>query len=92
MEKPTPVRKEVFDFMSMASFIEEKYNLTLFDSENRKDLWHWVVGTFEIDNGAPFYLSAKYYSEDGKTEPWVRDTMKLFAAEFGNEIYTVCEW
>ena len=85
MKKPTSTKKEVYDFLSIAEFVNEKYNLGL-DSTT---MWHWFVDAYEVDNGSCISFDVKIEPED---KEWVKKLKKHLKDEFGEDIELLVEW
>lgn len=85
MKKPESSKLEVYDFMSITEFVNEKYNLGL----DTNDLWHWFVGAYEIENGSHVSFDTEIYDED---KEWVKIMKKHLKEEFGEDIELLVEW
>lgn len=85
MEKPTAKQLEVYDLLSLTSYVSKKYNLNL----NDMDVWHWFVDAYEPDNGSQIDLNTQIYDTD---KPWVKEMKKHLQTEFGDEIPLLVEW
>lgn len=85
MKKPQAKNADVYDFLSIASYVNEKYKLGLSDNE----LWHWFVDTYEPDNGTQISFDTAI-DEDDKN--WVKDLKQNLEVEFGSEINLLIQW
>lgn len=85
MQKPQAQNVQVYNFLTIASYVSEKYHLHLHDM----DLWHWFVDKYEPDNGTQINFNTTIYSED---EDWVKEMKKYIEIEFGQNITLLVEW
>lgn len=85
MKKPQAQNVDVYDFPSIASYVNEKYKLGLSDNE----LWHWFVDRYEPDNGTQISFDTAI-DEDDKN--WVKDLKQNLEVEFGSEINLLVQW
>lgn len=85
MQKPQSTNIQVYDFMSVASYVNEKYKLRL----REHDLWHWFVDKYEPDNGSQIEFNTQLYPDD---EVWLQELKKNIEIEFGQNITLLVQW
>lgn len=100
MEKPIQkTQKPAYDWNECVSYIEEKYNIDIrnyakktfgqgkeSDNAPYQDFWHWICEmNDDIRSGCYIEMSLWNWLDDPDTETWIKEIIKMFVDEFGEE-------
>lgn len=89
MNKPALKTEQYYDLMSIIYYVTEKHKINVNDTT----LWHWIVDTWEVDNGEIFSIcTSEFNLPENKAPAFIKEIMNHLHLEFGSELNVRVSW
>lgn len=101
--KKQSIGGRVYKWKEIEKFINDKYQIDLRDVKGKYkkdapinmpycDLWNWLNRYDSAHNGSFLHLFFDEWIKDEKTEPWVKDILRLLKKEFSPKSDVIRVW
>lgn len=85
MAKLEPVKKELYDIIALADYIEDTYQVKM----DQREIWFWFVDKYEISNGSIVELDLNPRQGD---KPVIALFKEYVMKDYGPSISILAQW